>query len=157
KEKDRTPAMKELLKTNDSIASIKNETLRQRFPELVPAADSLEAAIKKRTAERPAALPQLSVALDVTPDPAPHQVLKRGNYADPLRPAPPRVPALFGTVPVLGSIVSSSNNAVASSASRSSSGRRLAFANWVVSAQNPVFARLMVNRIWQGHFGSGLV
>jgi Protein of unknown function (DUF1553) len=42
-------------------------------------------------------------------------------------------------------------------AGRVSSGRRTAFANWVTSPQNPLFARVMVNRIWQHHFGAGLV
>lgn len=35
--------------------------------------------------------------------------------------------------------------------------RRAAFANWVGSRQNPLTARVMVNRIWQFHFGQGLV
>jgi len=35
--------------------------------------------------------------------------------------------------------------------------RRKALAEWIASSDNPLFARVMVNRIWQFHFGSGLV
>jgi hypothetical protein len=35
--------------------------------------------------------------------------------------------------------------------------RRTALADWIASPQNPLTARVMVNRIWQGHFGTGLV
>jgi mono/diheme cytochrome c family protein len=36
-------------------------------------------------------------------------------------------------------------------------GRRVAFARWVASPDNPLTARVIVNRIWMHHFGDGLV
>jgi mono/diheme cytochrome c family protein len=38
-----------------------------------------------------------------------------------------------------------------------STGRRLTLANWIASPDNPATARVMVNRIWQHHFGRGIV
>ena len=38
-----------------------------------------------------------------------------------------------------------------------STGRRLAFARWVASPENPLTARVAVNHLWRQHFGSALV
>ncbi len=37
------------------------------------------------------------------------------------------------------------------------SGRRLALAEWIASRDNPLTARVIVNRIWHHHFGRGIV
>jgi mono/diheme cytochrome c family protein len=35
--------------------------------------------------------------------------------------------------------------------------RRRVLADWIASPRNPLTARVMVNRLWQGHFGTGIV
>ena len=46
---------------------------------------------------------------------------------------------------------------IAPPARLNSTGRRSALANWIGSADNPMTARVLVNRLWQHHFGRGLV
>lgn len=38
-----------------------------------------------------------------------------------------------------------------------SSGRRIVLADWIASEANPLTARVMANRVWQYHFGRGIV
>ena len=49
-----------------------------------------------------------------------------------------------------------SSAATASPAGAEGSGRR-ELADWLTRPENPLTARVMVNRIWAGHFGIGLV
>jgi mono/diheme cytochrome c family protein len=46
---------------------------------------------------------------------------------------------------------------IAPAPSGRSSGRRTALANWITSPANPLTARVLANRIWQYHFGRGIV
>jgi hypothetical protein len=73
----------------------------------------------------------------------PTRRLFRGDPASPKEIIAPNAPAIFGT-PALA-------------ADAPEQQRRLALARWIASDDNPLTARVMANRIWQNHFGVGLV
>jgi hypothetical protein len=50
-----------------------------------------------------------------------------------------------------------SSDAKITAPNANTTGRRTALANWLADPKNPLTARIMVNRIWQGHFGTGIV
>lgn len=59
--------------------------------------------------------------------------------------------------PAFLSVLSSEKPEIQPAANGSSTGRRTALANWLASPENPLTARVMVNRVWSYHFGQGLV
>ena len=81
-------------------------------------------------------------------EPPPLAVHVRGNAHALGAPVEPRVPAFLAAAPL---------PAIVPTADGSSSGRRTALARWMTAPENPLTARVMVNRIWQHHFGQGLV
>lgn len=83
--------------------------------------------------------------------PSPTYILRRGDYDKPGRPVGPGVPSALtdGKTPFV--IEPPFPDASAST------GRRLAFARWLTQPDHPLTARVMVNRIWYHHFGTGLV
>ncbi|HVA45599.1 MAG TPA: DUF1549 domain-containing protein [Pirellulales bacterium] len=89
-------------------------------------------------------------ALCVTEEPQPPEthLLVRGNAHVPGAKVEPGFPVLIaGGQPVLP----------AASAGQATAGRRRVLAEWIASPDNRLSARVMVNRIWQHHFGRGIV
>ena len=79
-----------------------------------------------------------------TQAPAAH-VFYRGDPRSPREEVPPGLPAVLVDAAPAEPLPTAS-----------STGRRLQLAHWIASADNPLTARVMVNRIWQGHFGEGI-
>ncbi len=75
--------------------------------------------------------------------PEPINVLMRGD------PQQPRDPVGPGGLEIL--------HGVELAADTPDSERRVAFAKWIASKDNPLTARVAVNRVWHHHFGNGLV
>jgi hypothetical protein len=71
------------------------------------------------------------------------RVLLRGDPEQPKDEVVPAVPVVFGDLKLRVDTAEQE--------------RRNALAAWIASPANPLTARVMVNRIWQGHFGRGLV
>ncbi len=61
-----------------------------------------------------------------------------------------------GTLAVLAAMRGDNDPVTSSEITTNRDGRRTALADWIISADNPLTARVMVNRIWMYHFGKGL-
>ncbi len=94
-------------------------------------------------------LPRAYMMRETGPKPPATHLLLRGKAAAPGPEVPPAVPT----------ILSKPDTATPLEApgAPGTSGRRLALARWLSSPSNPLTARVMVNRVWQFHFGDGLV
>jgi hypothetical protein len=79
--------------------------------------------------------------------PVPTRVLIRGNPHAPGDEVKAGFPEVLGNVPVK----------LPERKNRETSGKRRALAEWLTSPGNPLTARVMANRLWQFHFGRGIV
>jgi len=145
KEKERNDAMKSLLKTNAALVDVSEDGLRKKFPAFAAAAEPIKEAIKKQEGEKPAPLDRIAATFEATNAPPVHHLFVRGNHAKEGKEIAPGVPAVLNT------------GRGADESKLSSSGHRLALANWLTSSNNPIVARVLVNRVWHYHFGQGLV
>jgi mono/diheme cytochrome c family protein len=96
---------------------------------------------------KPAPLPIGIGVTDVGPTAPDTFTLAVGVYDAPLEKVEPGFPTAVDARPV---------SLPPASAGQRSTGRRAALAHWLASPENPLTARVMVNRLWQEHFGRGL-
>jgi hypothetical protein len=116
-----------------------NEPDRQRHAQVKAEAERLAAQVRDYRERK---------VFAVTPQTPPvMKLLVRGNVQQP------------GEVVAAGGIVSLavSEPDFGLAADASDAERRVKLANWIASNKNPLFARTIVNRVWQYHFGRGLV
>lgn len=104
-------------------------------PDLAPIRTE-QSRLTKAREELDAQVPTTMVLRELA-KPRPDRVLKRGDFRTPGDPVTPGVPR------AIGGYAPSSN--------------RLGLAKWLVSRQNPLTARVEVNRLWAQCFGRGIV
>ena len=96
------------------------------------------AALKKQIAEAEAAIPT-TLIMEEQKEARPTFILMRGAYDKPGEPVTAGTPAALAPM------------------AKDWPRNRLGLAKWLVSAENPLTARVTVNRFWQQFFGTGLV
>jgi hypothetical protein len=126
--------------TEKDILSIMTEEDRRKHKDL---RDQVEALDK----QRPKPYQTARAVGENGTQPMPSYFLHRGS-AD--SKGPPMTPGVL-------SVVNADYVFPAPPANAKSSWRRRGLAEWLVGRNNPLTARVMVNRIWQHHFGEGIV
>jgi hypothetical protein len=107
----------------------------------------LERAIAEVEADRPAPLPRaLAVTDDGPSSPATHLLIRGDAHSPGAEVSPGFLSAIDSETPK-----------ITPPEGGKTTGRRLALARWIVSPRNPLTYRVIVNRLWQHHFGKGIV
>lgn len=130
------------------ILKVEAPDLRAADAAYAEAADATERQIKLLEFRKPPE-PKIRALWDGG-QPSPTYISRRGDPASPGHLVGPGVPsvltdgktAFVPQPPFPGS---------------SSTGRRLAFAKWLIAPDHPLTARVFVNRMWARHFGTGIV
>ncbi len=138
--RDTPPDVEELLLTpDDELTATQRARLREWFDLTTPLLAKARQEIDALRRQEPAYPTTLVMRERPADDPRPTFVHNRGEFLQPTEKVEP------GTLSVL--------NPFPKDAPRN----RLGFARWLVSPDNPLTARVAVNRQWQAFFGRGLV
>ena len=133
---------------NFLLASKVDDTGRKFLKELKDRKKAMMAALDDIELRMPEPLPAVWGIADERKNIPQIHILDRGMHASKGNRVGPRVPGLF--LPDDSPEYEDDNHS-------NSTGRRLALARWLASSQNPLTARVMVNRLWHYHFGRGIV
>jgi hypothetical protein len=145
----RTAAQQAIIEEYKPIAEADVETLGKRFPDFKKANEELQSQRANEERNR-LVLPEIRALYDQDATPPPTNVLLRGEWTHKGETVQPGVPAILedGARPfVLPSLPKDSKT----------TGRRRALADWIARPDNPLTARVFVNRVWAHHFGIGIV
>ncbi len=145
--KDRTDEQKALIKKYPStVVTPGNLYLFDRA-----ASDDLKTYTEKQTKLREALKPEefLRVLTEPAGEPPVTYVFSRGNFDSPLDAVEP------GELSVISGLASMEIPHNAEQVN--TTGRRTAFAELLTSGNHPLVSRVMVNRVWAHHFGTGIV
>ncbi|MBL4882921.1 MAG: PSD1 domain-containing protein [Planctomycetaceae bacterium] len=147
---------------NNRTQPQRNLVEKLRRAEVMPDADQPQLVIEAKVALREIEQQIIQVRMQMEPPltiralwdrgaPSPTYILRRGDYDKPGRLVGPGVPSVLtnGRTPF--------DIKTPFPEGTPKTGRRLAFANWLIQPDHPLTSRVMVNRIWHHHFGTGLV
>ena len=132
-------ALPEAQRTKAQAAKIREYFLTEAAPAPIRTAFTRMLDAQRRRNDYYESLPTVMV-MEEMPTPRQSHVLVRGMYDRPGEPVEPAVPAIL---------------APANAADYPKN--RLGLARWLVSPDNPLTARVTVNRYWQQYFGAGIV